>query len=101
MASVTLDFVEGDVMIVMRHDKFTVEHFSGNFRMNRYKGNNFIDIEYGTGKECNYSEEMIPAENCFHDLKELVERTNLRDVMDATGECISVEREIPVDLPIQ
>lgn len=94
MGQVTTDFKKGDVMIVMRHDVFTVETFSGNYRVCAMDG--ATEFFYGTGKpESTYTtlEEFIPEKQCFHSVDEILQKTGIAQLMKEHPELVGAPAE--------
>lgn len=94
MGKITTDFKKGETMIVMRHDEFTVETFSGNYQVNATNGE--PEFHYGTGKVLNgYSsiEEMIPESQCFHNVDEILQKTGIAQLMKDHHELVGTPAE--------
>ncbi len=94
MGKIETDFKKGDVMIVMRHDEFTVENFSGNYMVTASDGN--PEFSYGTGKiEKGYQslEEFIPESMCFHSIDEVLQKTGIAQLMKDHPELVGTPTE--------
>ena len=94
MGQISTDFKKGDVMIVMRHDEFTVETFSGNYQVTALDGE--PEFMYGTGKmEKGYTtlEEMIPESQCFHSVDEILQKTGIAKLMKEHPELVGTPAE--------